>query len=68
MTNNQIAGKLIHVAAQLVKGNYLPSDLVDDYPCKRYGAATVARMMEKAHDENKRLAYEVGRLARMITP
>jgi hypothetical protein len=66
MPRSDIKSELIRVAAVLVQGHYIPSDLVDDYPQKTYTAARVAQMMEKAHDKSRDLAVQVRRLSDAI--
>jgi len=68
MTNKQIKSDLIRIAAVLVQGNYIPSDLVDDYPQKTYSAGKVAKMMEQAHEKSRALAIQVRNLADSIVP
>lgn len=55
--------KLIKLAAEIVNGSKLPSDLVDDYPQKTYSAARVAQMMEPARDRLREIGIELRSIA-----
>lgn len=59
MTPTQAYSSLIRIAAQLARGDGLPSDFAEDYPHKTMRRTTVARMMEAPHDTARRLAHDV---------
>jgi hypothetical protein len=59
---SDVKAELIRIAAVLVQGHYLPSDLVDDYRQKTYSASRVAEMMEKAHEVSKDLGIKIREL------
>lgn len=68
MTQRQVKDEIIRIAAVLVQGHFLPSDLVDDYPQKTYTAGRVAKMMGHAHGEAKDLAVQLKQLADRLAP
>ena len=69
MTNKElyVVSEPIKIGAELLNAEFLPSDLVDDYPQKTYSASRVARMMEPAHAKLKDLGCKIGQLANVIS-
>lgn len=58
---------LIRIAAELAIGDFLPSDLVDDYPQSRYSAAKVAKMMKQPREQARTMAYNLRQIADLMS-
>jgi len=58
--------ELIHIAAELIRGDKIPSDNPDDYPQKRYAAKRVADMMSNPRIWLKTVGIALRRIAREI--
>lgn len=63
MNKKQAYGKLLEVGARLVACRDLPSDYAEDYGQKTISIRRVARMMSKAHDAHKDMAYQIRQAA-----
>ena len=56
--------RLTRISADLLRGSFLPSGLVEDYPQKSYSAGRVAGMMEKAHAKLREIAIDLTNISR----
>lgn len=54
--------QLIRLAANLICADFMPSDLVDDYPQKTYAASKVAQMMAQPREKVKELGVKLKQL------
>lgn len=59
-------GRLIQAAADLALQQFMPSDIVDDYPSKTISAAKVAKMMTQPRDRLRLLSIEVSEGAKQM--
>jgi len=65
--DKKIESELIRIASVLVQCNYLPSTIAEDYPQKTYPSLKVAKMMEEAHNNSKKLALGIREEATKIS-
>jgi len=69
MTKEQAYSKLIQIAAALVRGDGLPSPILDDHHQKTYSARKVAHMAMERHEWQKEIACEMRKAAdALMTP
>jgi len=65
MNNEKVKKELIKIAADII-WQKLPSDVAEDYTKRRYSATTIAKMMEKVHNNQKDFVYRIAKLSRLI--
>lgn len=57
---------MLRIAAELATGNFLPSDIIDDYPQKTYSASRVAQMMEQPREQARTMAHNLRQVADLL--